>query len=70
MKKKRGKGRRKHTTRIQTNIRRQNKANNIIGLMARVIDFLLDENNRLRRSLLFTRTNKHSGKMFGGGERS
>jgi hypothetical protein len=51
-------------------MRKQNKANNIIGLMARVIDFLLDENNRLRRSLLFTTRNKHSGKMFGGGERS
>ena len=45
-----------------------NKEANIINLLMRVIDYLLEDNLKFKR--LLRMTNKHVGKEFGGGSAS
>ena len=67
MKRKRAKNRksRKSTTRTRIT-RRQNKENNLVNLFARLVDYLLDENNRLKRALNVKNLTRHTGLTFGG----
>ena len=68
MRKKRVKNRksRNSTTRRRMNTPRQNKATNLINLFARLVDYLMDDNNRLKKALHLKYLNRHSGLTFGG----
>ena len=71
MKKKRGNVRttRTKTKRVKTRHSwNLNKEANIVSLLMRTIDYLLEDNLKLKR--LLRMTNKHVGKQFGGGSTS
>ena len=39
---------------------------NLINLFARLVDYLMDDNNRLKKALHLKYLNRHSGLTFGG----